>query len=292
MKKKGISIFLFLLGIGVFLFPTFSQVYYDYSQRHEFEQITKQMKNDPTFNEAYEEQKKYNQSDHSNVEKIQMAEVSFIEEDSSLKRQESDTFTKEMIAILSIPKLDLIYPVYDGATHENLLRGVARIEGTSYPLGGLDTNSVIAGHNGLVDRTYFSYIKELNSGDLIMIQNSKEQLTYEVYKTKTIQPDDMNALRIIPGQDTLTLLTCTWPPPGTHRYLVYARRVSNQPEKTISKKSSKTKNIVGDSNIQNTRKTFSILYHRYRNILWLTIGAFSLFYLTFVKKTKDVGGKR
>src|SRR5699024_2479446 len=95
------------------------------------------------------------------------------------------------------------------------------------PVGGLNTHSVIAGHNGLVGKTYFSDIKKLVSGDIIEIQNRKELISYEVYDTTIIEPTDLSALAVIPGQDTLTLLTCTSPPPGTHRYLVYANRIAN-----------------------------------------------------------------
>ena len=233
-----------------------SKTYYDISSREEVEQITKEIKedleNDATSNDLYEQQVAYNQSEISKPENIEVADVGFVEEaedaieieDNSasagaVKANQSNTnylADQNIIGTLSIPAINLFYPIYDGATNKNLLSGVARVDGTSYPVGGINTNSVIAGHNGYAGRTYFSRIDRLVSGDLINIQNRKELLTYEVYSTAVIKPDDVAALAVIPGQDTVTLLTCTSPPPGTHRYLVFAKRVGNKNNQAVSQK--------------------------------------------------------
>lgn len=225
--KKGISILIFLVGFGIFLYPTISRTFYEYYFRNEAERITEEFV-DNEFSEAlYNEQLAYNQSEFSNPDEIEVAEVSFVEGKTSETGNSDYLANENVLGIIKIPTINLVYPIYDGATHQNLLDGVARIDGTSYPVGGINTNSVIAGHNGLVGRTYFSNIKKLVSGDIVKIENRKEILTYEVYKTAIIEPSDTAALGVIPGQDTVTLLTCTWPPPGTHRLLVYARRVGD-----------------------------------------------------------------
>lgn len=222
--KKGISVLLFFIGLGLVLYPFISRTFYDYYFRNEAVRITEDFIDDELSEAIYNEQLAYNQSEMSNPAAIEVADVGFVEE--AGESGSVDYLSNEnVLGILSIPKINLVYPIYDGATHQNLIDGVARIDGTSYPVGGINTNSVIAGHNGLVGRTYFSNIKKLVSGDLIYIQNRKEKLTYEVYDTVIIEPENTAALAIIPGQDTVTLLTCTWPPPGTHRLLVYARRV-------------------------------------------------------------------
>lgn len=232
MKKKNKNIFatlLFLIGLTVALYPTISRTFYDYYFRTESEKIGEAFANDEISEELYNKQLAYNQSEISNLEEIEIAEVAFVDDAGQSNPGEADYLVNEnVLGILRIPKINLVYPIYDGATYENLLNGVARIEGTSYPVGGMNTNCVISGHNGLVGRTYFSHIKKLVSGDTINIQNRKETLTYQVYDTAIIKPEDVSALAIIPGQDTLTLLTCTSPPPGTHRYLIFARRVGEQ----------------------------------------------------------------
>lgn len=232
-KKKILSILLFFTGLGIIFYPFISRTLHDFYLRNEAAQIIEAFANDEISEELYNQQRAYNQSEKSDSEDIGPAEVGFVDnqESSSPTSNQTDNNkfdylnNKNVLGILLIPRINLVYPIYDGATYENLLDGVARIEGTSYPVGGIDTNSVIAGHNGLVGRTYFSHIKKLVSGDLIKIQNRKETLTYKVYKTRIIEPENTAALAVIPGQDTITLLTCTWPPPGTHRYLIYAQRV-------------------------------------------------------------------
>lgn len=215
-----------------------SKTYYDISSREEVEQITQEIKenleNDVVSNDLYEQQVAYNQSEISKPENIEVANVDFVEEvgdnnsEKATKSNQNNTaylVDQSIIGTLSIPIIDLFYPIYDGATNKHLLSGVARVDGTSYPVGGINTNSVIAGHNGYAGQTYFSRINRLESGDLINIQNRKELLTYEVYNTAVIKPDNVAALAVIPGQDTVTLLTCTSPTPETDRYLVFAKRV-------------------------------------------------------------------
>ncbi|UJF16298.1 class C sortase [Jeotgalibaca sp. MA1X17-3] len=236
--KKIVGILLFLIGFGLILYPMISRAYYDIYSRQEIKQINENIGNGERSESLYNQQLAYNQSEISNPENIEVPEVTFIEEPvtsstddhtannaNTASNNPNFLVDESVLGTISIPKIDIVYPIYDGATHENLLNGVARIEGTSYPVGGMDTNSVIAGHNGLVGKTYFSFIKDMDSGDIIEIKNRKELLTYEVYKTAVIEPDDSAALAVIPGQDTLTLLTCTWLAPGTHRYLVFARRI-------------------------------------------------------------------
>lgn len=233
-KKTLAAAIIFLLGLGITLYPMISRLYYDTSMQNQTEEIVENLDED-----LYQKQVEYNQNSISEPEKIDVANVDFIEEvapnqddnttgnisNEDQSNGQTPSYGADILATLYIPKIDLIYPVYDGATDANLLKGVARIDGTSYPVGGMNTNTVIAGHNGLVNRTYFSHIKDLVPGDIIQIRNQKEVLTYEIYGTAIIEPNDTGALAVVPGQDTVTLLTCTWPPPGTHRYLVYAKRV-------------------------------------------------------------------
>lgn len=235
---KGFSILLFLVGLGLVLYPFISRTFYDYYFRNEAVRITESFVDDELSEAIYNEQLTYNQSAISKTEEIEVADVSFVEEDTASaentnkasvqsSEKNNNLADERILGIMKIPKINLVYPIYDGATHQNLIDGVARIDGTSFPVGGINTNSVIAGHNGLVGRTYFSNIKKLGSGDIIYIENRKETLTYKVYDTAIIEPKNTAALAVIPGQDTLTLLTCTWPPPGTHRLLVYAQRVAD-----------------------------------------------------------------
>lgn len=247
-KRKAVAIFLFFLGFAIVLYPPFSKMYYDIQIQEEVEQIIEEL--DDRSDHIYQQHVEYNQKTISNIANIEVANVGYVNDDFSEAATEATADASNagsvqaagseydiaagVLGTLHIPKIDLVYPIYDGATDENLLKGVARIDGTSYPVGGINTNSVIAGHNSMARRNYFTHIKDLVNGDIVQIRNQKETLTYEVYATAIIEPDDTGALAVIPGQDTITLLTCTWPPPGTHRYLVYAKRVSEKPVASAS----------------------------------------------------------
>lgn len=132
---------------------------------------------------------------------------------------------EEMIGYISIPAMDIRLPLYIGASEENLMKGAAVLAQTSMPLGGEDTNCVIAGHRGgYFGQAVFRDIEVLRAGDTVEITNLWETLEYEVVKCIVISPDDLDAVKIRPGRDMVTLVTCH---PYTHnyqRYVVYCSR--------------------------------------------------------------------
>lgn len=132
----------------------------------------------------------------------------------------------ETFGVISIPKLDLEMPLYLGATDENMAKGAAVLSGTSIPIGGSNTNAVIAGHRGWGGAAYFRYITDLVVGDEIVITNLWERLRYRVVGTKIIEPHEIENILIQPGRDMVTLLTChPYASGGKQRYLVYCQRI-------------------------------------------------------------------
>ena len=135
----------------------------------------------------------------------------------------------EVFGILRIPAMDLEMPIYLGANYDNLANGAAVLTQTSIPIGGENTNAVIAGHRGWNGYPYFLDIENLQVGDLIYIKNVWEELTYKVKAIRIVYPDDIDAILIQPGKDMVTLMTCH--PPNTggrYRYLVYCERAKNE----------------------------------------------------------------
>jgi len=131
----------------------------------------------------------------------------------------------EVFGVLRIPAMDLEMPIYLGANDENMAAGAAVLTQTSIPIGGENTNAVIAGHRGWNGYPYFLDIENLQVGDLVYIKNVWEELTYKVTAIRIVYPDDIDAILIQPGKDMVTLLTCH--PPNTggqYRYLVYCER--------------------------------------------------------------------
>ena len=132
----------------------------------------------------------------------------------------------ETFGVISIPKLNLEMPLYLGATDENMAKGAAVLSGTSVPIGGSNTNAVIAGHRGWGGAAYFRYITELSIGDEVVITNLWERLRYRVVGTKIIEPHEIENILIQPGRDMVTLLTChPYASGGKQRYLVYCQRI-------------------------------------------------------------------
>ena len=128
----------------------------------------------------------------------------------------------EVFGVLSIPKLDLQMPIYMRATKENMAAGAAVMGQTSLPIGGSDTNCVLAGHRGWNGAAYFLYINQLEPGDTVTVTNLWETLNYQVKETRIIDPNDVEAILIQPGHELLTLLTCHPPASGgKQRYRVF-----------------------------------------------------------------------
>ena len=132
----------------------------------------------------------------------------------------------EIFAVISIPKLELEMPVYLGASYQHMADGAALLSQTSIPIGGSNTNSVIAGHRGWRGASYFRYITDLSVGDTVTITNLWEELTYRVCAVRIIEPYEVEKILIQPNKELVTLLTChPYASGGKQRYLVICERV-------------------------------------------------------------------
>ena len=135
----------------------------------------------------------------------------------------------DMFGVISIPGIELEMPLYLGATEAHMAEGAAQLGQTSIPIGGENTNTVIAGHRGYNGAPYFRYVPELQIGDSVNITNLWGTLHYRVVETKIIQPNDIDAIRIQPGRDLITLLTChPYASGGKQRFLVICERMEEE----------------------------------------------------------------
>ena len=131
----------------------------------------------------------------------------------------------EIIGVLEIPAMELTMPVYLGASDAHLAAGAAVLGNTSAPIGGDDTNCVIAGHRGWKGADYFRHIDRLQVGDTVTLTNQWEKLTYAVTDIQIIQPHEVEKIKIQQGCDLLTLVTChPYASGGRQRYVVYCER--------------------------------------------------------------------
>ena len=131
----------------------------------------------------------------------------------------------EIIGVLEILTMELTMPVYLGASDDHLAAGAAVLGNTSAPIGGANTNCVIAGHRGWRGADYFRHIDRLQVGDTVKLTNLWETLTYTVVDFQIIQPHEVEKIKIQPNRDLLTLITChPYASGGKQRYVVYCER--------------------------------------------------------------------
>ena len=131
---------------------------------------------------------------------------------------------------IDIPKINVYLPVQHGTGADTLEKSVGHVVGTSLPVGGGSTHSVLSAHSGMASSKLFSDIDQLAEGDVFYIHVLGEVLAYEVDAINTVLPTDTSLLQIEDGKDYVTLVTCTPFGINTHRLLVRGHRVPYTPE--------------------------------------------------------------
>ncbi len=256
MKDKLITIaacMVFLAGAAIFCYPLAKNWYYDYNTSHVLDSYKNEIKElskpeteksetenaesekteafpasaeqaseaEKIFPELHEEMVTYNQSIYENMQKDLTDPFSY--ESASFDLTEYG-LSDNIIGYLSIPAMDVELPVYLGANDENLAKGAVHLGQTSMPIGGNNTNAVLAAHRGYQGIPMFRDIEKLKTGDLVTITTPWDTLTYQVFQTEIIFPDEINKILIQPGKDMLTLFTCHPYRQNSHRYVVYCER--------------------------------------------------------------------
>ncbi len=130
-----------------------------------------------------------------------------------------------IMGYVRIPSIDITLPIYHGVAGDDLERGAGHLPGTSLPVGGSGTHAVIAAHSGLPTQRMFSDLEQMEIGDMFFLSILDRTLAYEVDQKLIVEPDDASALGIVPGQDYVTLVTCTPFGVNTHRLLLRGKRV-------------------------------------------------------------------
>ncbi len=134
----------------------------------------------------------------------------------------------DVVGILDVPSCGIQMPIYLGASNENLLKGACVISNTSMPIGGENTNCVLAGHRSMYSATMFRHLDMVQVGDSVLITNLWERLVYTVVQIRIIEPSDVGEILIQEGRDLLTLITChPYGGGGRQRLMVLCERVDN-----------------------------------------------------------------
>lgn len=145
-----------------------------------------------------------------------------------------------VMGTVEIPSINVSLPIYHGTSDAILKKGAGHLQGASLPVGGASTHTVITGHTGLSNAKLFTDLTELDKGDIFFLEVMCEKLAYQVDQIKVVLPTEMDDLKIVPGEDYCTLLTCTPYGVNTHRLLVRGKRTDYQ-EAVDAAKSEKPK---------------------------------------------------
>lgn len=143
-----------------------------------------------------------------------------------------------MMGYIRIPKIKVEIPIYHGTSESVLQAGVGHFWGTSLPVGGESTHTVLTGHRGLPTKTLFTNMDKLVEGDVFYIKVLDKTLAYQVDQILTVLPEETEALSIVPGQGYATLVTCTPYAINTHRLLVRGHRIPYEEAVKIEKDTS------------------------------------------------------
>ena len=130
-----------------------------------------------------------------------------------------------MMGYISIPKINQELPVYHGTGNDVLAFAVGHLQGTSLPVGGISTHSVLSAHRGLASATLFTHLDRMEVGDAFTITILDRSYTYEVDQIRIVEPYDTSLITIEEGKDYCTLLTCTPYGINTQRLLVRGHQV-------------------------------------------------------------------
>lgn len=229
-KVKTLAILLvFLIGLLIMLYPFIS----NFRNRMRTENLigvyngdvdkTSQQK----LAEAYRKARTYNRNHTVNTI------VDIFNQDSPIRDEYMSLLNLSgngMMGYIEIPEIHQRLAIYHGTGDEVLQKGCGHIAGTSLPVGGKSTHSVLAAHRGLPSAKLFTDIDRLKEGDEFYVFVLNHTLAYKVDQIKTVKPDNLDDLQIVKGKDYVTLFTCTPYAVNTHRLLVRGHRVPYVPK--------------------------------------------------------------
>lgn len=219
MKKLKLifAILMFVTGLGIAGYPIISNILYERNATQVVESYddTVEEMDQEEIDAAKEAARKYN-------EQLQSA---IVQDENGEGEQTGESYVDlsgvgESIGYITIPKIDLELPIYEGSSADVLQKGIGHMEQSSYPIGGEGTHSVLTGHRGLPDAELFTHLDKMEIGDRFYLHVLDEILAYRVDQIKVVEPNETGDLDIIPGKDYCTLVTCTPYSINTHRLLV------------------------------------------------------------------------
>lgn len=226
MKKNKTTIIMvlfFFIGLGVLLYPSISDFYNQKVQSKaivDYESILNNISKED-YTSYFEKANNYNKK------LLAMKRPLLTYKNIKDYNQILNLNRNGMIGYLTIDKIKVELPIYHGTSNEVLSKAVGHLEGTSLPVGGSGTHSVLSAHRGLPSFKLFTDLDKLELGDTFVINVLDQTLTYQIDKITIVKPNQVNDLKIEKDKDYVTLLTCTPYGINTHRLLVRGVRIEN-----------------------------------------------------------------
>lgn len=226
MKRDKVGIFLVLMlfiGVCVLLYPALSQYWNSKTQTHAVDNyqdiLDSLQKEDCT--------KYFEEADHYNAA-LRNLDVPLMEYGQLTEyNQILNVSGTGVMGYITIEKLGVELPLYHGTSDSVLNIACGHMEGTSLPVGGESTHSVLSAHRGLPHAKLFTDLDKMELGDVFTITILDRTLTYQVDQIKVVNPNEIDEVHIIEGEDHCTLLTCTPYGINSHRLLVRGTRIEN-----------------------------------------------------------------
>lgn len=138
-----------------------------------------------------------------------------------------------IMGYVSVPKIGINLPIYHGTDADSLERGIGHLLGSSLPIGGADTHSILTAHSGMASQKMFSDLPQVAIDDVFYLNVLGETLAYQVDQINTVLPHDTTYLGIEQDMDICTLVTCTPFGVNTHRLLVRGSRIPYEEAEVI-----------------------------------------------------------
>lgn len=235
MKKRNdklvniILVLVFFVGLSVLLYPTISDYWNSKTQSRAVSDYVKKASSITVddYNAVFAAAEDYNKR------LSELAQPFY--ECGKLKDYERvlDITGTGIMGYIDIDKIGVELPIYHGTSESTLAVAAGHLEGSSLPIGGIGTHSVLSAHRGLPSARLFTDLDKLEEGDTFRITILNETYTYRINKVSIIEPEDTEFLQPVPGKEYCTLMTCTPYGINTHRLLVRGERTETEVQQNV-----------------------------------------------------------
>lgn len=224
-----------LFALALILYPLISNAYYERHKAEihtEYQEQVEQMDSSNLI-EAKENAIAYNEAIKPVLENVDGYSMEALEKASQNYEGQLDVTGTGIMGYVNIPKINVNLPIYHGTAADTLEQGIGHLLGSSLPVGGTSTHSVLTAHSGMASQKMFSDLNLIEEGDIFHVEVLNEMLTYEVVTINTVLPENTELLGIVSGEDLCTLVTCTPFGVNSHRLLVCGSRIDYDEEEQL-----------------------------------------------------------